>query len=152
MSINFCAFNKKISNVSTCQAINTWVRLVNFGRQKIDQEHWQEAATLYLLAHTICNKLSESDAKKPYYLDFYLRTQMELIFVLRKSEYPLEIKILEGNVLSYLEKLESRKLLDKPIAELIKPVTDVARSPINLVNSWITKYLAINQARYATRH
>ncbi len=151
MSINFWSFNQKISDVKPCQAINTWVRLVKVGRQKIDQQHWQEATAMYLLAHTICNKLSASDVT-PYFLDFYLRTQMELIFVLRKSQYPLDIQLLENNILTYLERLESQAVLRKPVSELIRPIKGVANCPINKVSLWVTKYLALHQSKHATIH
>lgn len=151
MSINFWSAHEKKSHAKSCQALKTWVRLVNVGRQKIDQQHWQEATTMYLLAHTICKKLSATETT-PNFLDFYLRTQMELIFVLRKSNYPIEITLLESNIKTYLERLESQKILHKPVSELIKPINDVVNGPINNVNLWVSKCIAVNQLKFATVH
>lgn len=146
------SFDQKISKTPPNHTLKTWVRLVKVGREKIDQQCWQEATTLYLSAHNISNKLSIDDAKKANFLDLYLRTQMELIYVLRKSEYPIELKTLEDNVLLFLEQLQAKHVLAKPISQLIQPIRDVANAPIKYVNVWINRYLAITQLKYATIH
>jgi hypothetical protein len=113
-----------LDNPAYAQAI--WVRLLSSARHKLDQGNWDNAALVYGNAFETAEILFEqSDCF--YEVNRYLQSAIEFAYALRHCSYAADLGLLVAIVKQQL----GDKLYPAQIKLLLKPLTDMAFSPLS---------------------
>lgn len=127
-----CAQHKDNLKNNPAQAIQLWNQLVLSARKKIILEEWQQATSIYERASETAEILFQTNPTI-YEANRYIQTITERCYALRCSHTPAHLSRL---VQAAKYQLKSHLLFEYS-NDLLKPLVDVAFSPMNQVNQWM---------------
>ncbi|MFT6390035.1 MAG: hypothetical protein ACJAUP_003435 [Cellvibrionaceae bacterium] len=129
---------KLLDNPEYAQTI--LVRLLSNARHKLDQGSWDNAALVYGSAFETAEILFEqSDCF--YEVNRYLQSAIEFAYALRHCSYEADL----GMLVALIEEKLNEKLYPAQIKLLLKPLRDMAFSPLSEI------YFPIHRANLQTK-
>ena len=135
MKANFLCkqHRQELINQPKC-AEDTWLKLMNNGRGKAYQQDWNSAAIVFGNAFETAEILLSQTATDRE-VNRYVYTATEFAYALRNCGYPSDLQMLVAIAEQHL----SQALYPAQVQLLLKPLTDVAFSPMEEVNHWMQK-------------
>ena len=115
------------------EALIVWHRLINLARYQADHYHWQQSIMFYGNALEAA-EIAFAKAPASLAVNRYMRTASELIYVMRLCDYGCSLELLVNTVKDKLEK----NLYPANIQLLLRPLNDVAYSPLAEVHRWMS--------------
>lgn len=127
-----CAKHRKKLIEAPESAIVIWYRLMSLARHQAKTQEWQKSVISYGNALDTAQIIFENDPAS-HEVSRYIRTASELAYTIRQCNYPCDLQVVVAVVKNNLE----RSLYPANIQLLLRPLTDIAYSPISEVNRWM---------------
>ena len=129
------------------QAALIWNQLILSARKKAMHKEWHQAAAIYGRAFEIADILFQRNPAK-HEVNRYIKTVTEHCYTLRYLHTTTHISIL---VQTTKYQLKSHLLTDYS-NDLLKPILDVAFSPMTQVNRWMKALFNLESAQQHLIH
>jgi hypothetical protein len=129
------------------QAARAWKGIIEQARELFHMREWEKATIVYGNAFEISELLLTSD-RTQYSVDRYLRSALELVYALRKKDT-------EVNLAAFILHVEmSIKGIPHSMAlpQLMRPLEEVSKMPINLVDFWMLSLLSLDSIESRILH
>ena len=116
-----------------------WGRLMLLARHQAGTQEWQNSVVSYGNALDAAQVIFEDDPTSPE-VTRYIGTASELVYTIRQCDYPCDIQIVVAVVKNNLK----NSLHPANVQLLLRPLTDIAYSPLSEVKQWMKAVFKTN--------
>lgn len=124
------------------QSITHWNEMIHEARSYLLNQTWQQAAKQYWRVYPIAEQLLKESFCKNCAIKGYIRTLVELAYVLRKNQQQEKLSA----IMELAKPLWLRELNPVLIEELIAIVTNITYAPIAQIDIWMEGLFAMDEA------